>query len=271
MTGLDYDKLIANADSLAEEYRDAAPYPSIAIDNFLPAEMGEEILREFPAPADMLGADKFQNYEKRVAVNPEDSEFPKSLEHIFYELNSHKIINFLERLTGITGLVADPHFIGGGLIHTLAGGKLPLHVDFTHHRHTNLFRRVNLLIYFNKDWQGDWGGGIELWSAGGEECVKRFEPKFNRAVIFEISDKTWHGLPDPIRCPVDVTRKSINLYYYTAEENPDQEKEVFWTHHLKRVDSLQDRYLWTISKFFYAVIPPIIIHAIRKLRLSKIR
>ena len=128
--------------------------------------------------------------------------------------------------------MADPHFIGGGLIHTLSGGRLPLHLDFSIQQHLNLYRRLNLLIYFNKEWDPSWGGGAELWSKDGKECVVNVAPKFNRAVIFEISDDTWHGHPDPITCPETMTRKSLNLYFYATRKNPYQEKDIFWTKHL---------------------------------------
>jgi hypothetical protein len=35
---------------------------------------------------------------------------------------------------------------------------------------------------------------------------------FNRAVVFDTTG-AWHGLPEPINCPVGQYRKSLAVYY----------------------------------------------------------
>ena len=43
---------------------------------------------------------------------------------------------------------------------------------------------------------------------------------FNRAVLFDTTQSSWHGLPDAIRCPPGVIRKSLAVYYLT-EPRPE--------------------------------------------------
>ena len=43
--------------------------------------------------------------------------------------------------------------------------------------------------------------------------MKTISPKFNRAVLFDTTQNSWHGLPDPIQCPEEEYRKSIAIYY----------------------------------------------------------
>ncbi len=90
------------------------------------------------------------------------------------------------------------------------------HADFNVHPKLKLDRRLNMLIYLNKDWREDYGGHLELWNRGGKECRKRILPIFNRTVVFSTTDTSFHGHPLPLTAPPGITRKSVSLYYYTA-------------------------------------------------------
>ena len=124
-------------------------------------------------------------------------------------------LKFLEELTGITNLISDPSFRGGGLHSIYRGGKLGVHVDFNKHEQYGLDRRLNLLLYLNKDWREEYGGHIELWDREMKECVRSYLPKFNRVVIFTTTSASFHGHPEPLSCPEHMNRKSMALYYYT--------------------------------------------------------
>ena len=79
-------------------------------------------------------------------------------------------------------------------------------------------RRVNVLLYLNKDWQPEYNGQLELWSGDMRTCEAKINPEFNRVVIFSTDEKSYHGFPDAIECPEDMTRKSLALYYFTEED-----------------------------------------------------
>ena len=83
-----------------------------------------------------------------------------------------------------------------------------------------MWRRINVFLYFNKDWDDSWGGHLELWDAAMTHPVVAIAPLFNRLVIFEASEYSWHGHPDPLQCPFNESRKSIAMYYYTVHDNP---------------------------------------------------
>ncbi len=111
---------------------------------------------------------------------------------------------------------------GGGLHQSTLGGFLNIHTDFSmHHYHKNWHRRVNLILYLNPAWQAEWGGAIELWDTGMKRCVAKYPPFLNHALIFNTDDKSLHGFPDPLKCPEQESRKSIALYYYTVEQDPE--------------------------------------------------
>ena len=108
---------------------------------------------------------------------------------------------------------------------------MKVHVDFNKHKKMHLDRRLNLLIYLNKDWQEEYGGHFELWNQEMTGCEKKVLPIFNRCVIFNTSDFSYHGHPNPLDCPEDRTRKSLALYYYSngrpAEEISEKHTTVF--------------------------------------------
>jgi Rps23 Pro-64 3,4-dihydroxylase Tpa1-like proline 4-hydroxylase len=139
-------------------------------------------------------------------------------------------LEWLEDMTGIAGLLPDPHMIGGGPHEIRRGGKLAVHADFNRHPHTGLDRRLNVLLYLNREWQQAWGGHLELWDLNRERC-KQIAPVFNRLVVFATTSTSWHGHPVPLTCPPGVYRRSIAFYYYTdgrpAHESMGDHSTVF--------------------------------------------
>lgn len=102
----------------------------------------------------------------------------------------------------------------------------------------HLQRRLNMLIYLNKDWQPEWGGELELWDKQMQQKVRSVAPVFNRCVIFSTDADSFHGHPDGLTTPPDVTRKSIALYYYTASSRIYEEVPTASTqYHARPTDS----------------------------------
>lgn len=126
------------------------------------------------------------------------------------------MLQFFEKLTSIDGLIADPYFTGGGFHEVRTGGLLGVHSDFRINKSLHVERRINAIIYLNKDWQDSYGGNLELWDAGMTKCLKEIAPIFNRCVVFNTDNDSNHGHPEPLNSPEGLTRKSIALYYYTA-------------------------------------------------------
>jgi hypothetical protein len=214
---LDREQLLALAAQKRDAYGSARPFPHIVIDGMLPAHVLEEVLAEFPAPGHANWR-VFDNPLERKLGTTGDSEFGEATRHLLAELNSAAFIDFLECLTGIVGLVPDPHFVGGGLHQIQRGGHLKVHADFNRHPQTGLERRLNLLLYLNQDWKEEYGGELELWDRPMRNCEAKILPVFNRCVIFTLGDTSFHGHPEPLTCPDAETRKSIACYYYSAPD-----------------------------------------------------
>jgi Rps23 Pro-64 3,4-dihydroxylase Tpa1-like proline 4-hydroxylase len=138
--------------------------------------------------------------------------------------SSFEFISFLENLTGIPNLIPDPSLLGGGIHRIDKGGKLSIHADFNIHPHTNLHRRLNLLLYLNKNYQDEFQGKLELWNKDMSQCVQKISPIFNRMLIFKITDDAFHGHPE--EWTHDQSRISLAFYYYT-HDRPEEEKSAF--------------------------------------------
>ena len=154
--------------------------------------------------------------------------------HLLSEFNSAPFVNFLEEVTQIKGLVPDPHYFGGGIHQIEAGGYLKIHADFNVHQRLRLDRRLNALLYLNRDWRDEWGGQLELWNKDMTLAVRKISPQFNRLVVFATTDSSFHGHPDPLLCPPGVTRRSLALYYYTNGRPAEERSSAHSTLHQVR-------------------------------------
>ena len=161
---------------------------------------------------------------ERKYSTEEFRSFGPTTRALFYQVNASLFLWFLEQLTGVPGLIPDPHLRGGGLHEIKRGGALGVHADFNFYQRLNLYRRLNLLVYLNENWQEAWGGELELWDRTGTRCVQRISPVFNRAVIFDTSNFSYHGHPRPLQCPEERSRKSLALYYYTVDAPADDDR-----------------------------------------------
>jgi 2OG-Fe(II) oxygenase superfamily len=206
--------------TLSTRYRSALPFPHIVLDDFLDPAAARQAMEEI----ELLEDEPWNAYvhvnERKFSHNDPSSWGP-GLRSILGQLESPQFVKFLCELTGIEGLFFDPSLDGGGLHRSTTGGFLNIHADFTvHPHHNNWRRRVNLLVYFNEDWPAEYGGNLELWSTDMQHRQAVIAPIGNRAVIFTTDVDSFHGHPEPMRCPVGANRRSLALYYFTLEENP---------------------------------------------------
>ncbi|MGY4827983.1 2OG-Fe(II) oxygenase [Sphaerotilaceae bacterium SBD11-9] len=216
--GLKMDPKRARAvgEELSSAYCFAEPFPHIVLDNFLPETVARQALEHFPKArlqSDVLFEIGYAGQNKRQIL-PEDCD--GAAREMFNFFNSQPMIEFLEGLTAIDGLIPDPHFAGGGFHETTRGGKLGIHADFRINDKLHVHRRLNVIIYLNENWSDEYGGQLELWDRKMTAKVHAVSPLFNRCVIFNTDADSYHGHPDPLTAPEGISRKSIALYYYTA-------------------------------------------------------
>jgi hypothetical protein len=216
---LDMGRLESELDRLHAVYQSATPYPHVVFDNFLEPEAVDAAIREFP-PLDPDWNNYLHTNERKFS-NTDPETWGPTLREILEELNSPRFVQFVSKLIGVDELIADPSLEGGGLHQSTTGGYLNIHADFTVHPHNRKWqRRANLLLYLNDDWKPEYGGDLELWSGDMKRCVEKVSPVANRVLLFTTDGTSYHGHPEPMRCPPGVARRSLALYYFTVEENP---------------------------------------------------
>lgn len=217
--------LNAEPAALRGAYASAAPFPHVAIDGLFPDETLDRVLEGFPDAADAAWG-RFENAsEKKLGNYARLEELAEPIRSFLAALNGPRMLEFLETLTGIDGLVPDPYFAGGALHQIVRGGFLKVHADFNWHPKLRLDRRLNVLVYLNRGWRVEWGGALELWDRGMNGPAASILPLFNRTVVFTTTDSSFHGHPRPLACPDGVTRKSVSLYYY-SNGRPDAERSA---------------------------------------------
>ena len=218
LTTLDFDRLVFNDFApLAKTFQLGDPFPHVVVDNFLNEELARSISKEFPS----LDSKDWYVYNNAI----EDKKTTNNWE--FFGPNTYRLMSYLnypifvqelQKLFNDEALYPDFGLNGGGYHLHKTGGKLNVHLDYSIHPKINLERRVNIIIYLTEDWNDAWGGHISFWSHNEEtqqpkEMIKKVAPKFNRAVIFDTTCNSWHGLPEPLACPADKARKSLAIYY----------------------------------------------------------
>jgi len=260
-----------------DQYFQNSPFPNISFENFFNETSLDEILSEFPDLK--LKADyNFKNVNENKLATKGEYKLSEHAREFIRFLNSQVFLDFLTNLTGIENLIPDPSLAGGGYHELKPGGFLKIHSDFNKHPDTKLDRRLNVLVYLNKDWKSEYGGQFELWNETMTECVKKIEPDFNTMAIFSTTSKSYHGNPGVVQCEEGNSRKSIAMYYYTngrpehevveyleehstifkARENLDdlQETEKYIQEKINKAQKEKNRI--KVIHFFKLLTPPII-------------
>jgi hypothetical protein len=225
------------ADDLARRFAEAQPFGHVVIDDFLDPTVAGQLLEQFPAferghfigengePGGKSTVERIRGLGAAYAAIDDTIQTPAFLE-------------LIGKITSIDGLLYDPFYLGGGTHENRHGQGLQAHIDFNYHPSERWHRRLNLIVYLNHEWEEAWGGMLDLYRdpyADAKPTV-RVAPLFNRCVIFETTEDSWHGF-DQILLPGDrrdLTRKSIALYFYTKDRPVEETAGRHTTHYVNR-------------------------------------
>lgn len=208
-------EVFATLPTLTEKFQQAHPFLHIVIDNLFDNTTLQQVADAF-YPAKDPRWHRFADPRRETKLaSTNEMQLPFVVQQFIRELNAEQFLTQISALTGIPGLIPDPYLLGAGMHMIMPGGKLAIHADFNKHPIMNVDRRLNLLVYLNKDWHESYGGHLELWDRSMQTCAQRILPVFNRTVLFLTDDFSFHGHPEPLPCPAHRVRKSIAMYYYT--------------------------------------------------------
>ncbi len=230
-------RVIDSAGELAARFARCEPFRHVVIDGFFRDDYARALLAKFPAyesgnartEAGDLGGKSV--VEKIRALGGEWEALDDAIQ-------SRAFLELIARITGIPDLLYDPWYFGGGTHDNREGQDLDPHVDFNRHPVERWHRRLNLIVYLNPEWHDAWGGSLELHSnpRAPDDRVTLVTPTFDRCVIFETTEWSWHGF-SRIALPPDrreLTRKSVALYFYTRERPPEELADTHSTIYVDR-------------------------------------
>jgi len=198
-----------------QRFDEGVPFRHLVIDNFLSGSFAGTILHSFP-PLEAMKT-HYTGINERKAEDNNFEKLDKSFTLLHEALSSPVFLKWIGGVTGIGGLSSLNDRLGYGLHQGGDGSFLDIHIDYNIHPVSRLQRRLNFLLFFNPDWQEAWGGALELWDLKTKKSLQHITPLFNRAVIFECSESSYHGY-SRINVPPDITRKSYYQYYFTQPE-----------------------------------------------------
>ncbi len=217
-------EVLARSRDWAREFREAAPFRHVVIPGFLDPLLAQQLLQSFPRFEDRYALNEMGDVGGK-AVRMDVRELSPAYRQLDACLQSREFLDFVSQVTGISDLLYDPDYIVGGTHENRDGQSLDAHVDFNYHPRTKWHRRLNLIVYLNREWEDGWGGTLDLhsdpWTPQHNRTV-RVAPLFNHAVIFETTETSWHGF-SAITLPHErknISRKSFAVYLYTRERPP---------------------------------------------------
>lgn len=213
---------------LQRRFEEAQPFRHLVLDDFFSEDFARSLVDRFPP------------FDEKLALNEDGRVGAKCVHEDLVALGgpwqqldaliqTREFLDWLGNLTGIEGLLYDPHYFGGGTHENRHGQDLDPHVDFNRHPVTGWHRRLNLIVYLNEEWRAEWGGAIEFHSdprrPPQENHVEVVQPRYNRAVLFETTYWSWHGFERielPGKDEDERSRKSVALYFY-SKKRPKKE------------------------------------------------
>jgi Rps23 Pro-64 3,4-dihydroxylase Tpa1-like proline 4-hydroxylase len=144
-------------------------------------------------------------------------------------MHSGEFLYELEQMTGIVGLLPDPHLVGAGYSIIKNGKNLGCHYDFNWNDRIRLHRKLTCLLYITPDWKDEWGGHIQYYDDNVDinpnaALIESISPKFNRFVINEnVKQGPYHRV-SAVNAPGDIYgRCAIRFFYYVSTSEPDKD------------------------------------------------
>ena len=206
------------------------PYPMITLDNFLPLETVKALETE----CNSIPEQHWTKFTRRGSHMLECNNLevaPVAFDFV-NQMNSQLGMKWLTNVTGITDLIPDPYLVGGGYSRSFTGDSLKIHTDFNWNDKIKMHRMLSVIVYLNSDWKEEYGGSLQFKDFDNNKVVQSVPPLYNRAILWRYHKKGFHGYPDPIQCPVGMSRNTFRLFYYVSNSDYDPKdrphRSLYW-------------------------------------------
>jgi len=197
------------------------PFDHCVIDDFFDPEVAAQLSQEFLSYDSPRWFTYKNPIEDKKALNDWNA-YPPLTYQVLALLQSPAVVGVIEEALG-KKIYIDHGLHGGGWHIHGPGGNLNPHLDYSIHPKLRLQRMLNLIIYLSPEMRAEYGGHLGLWAHDEKtnhlgQLVSEIEPKFNRAILFNTMQNSWHGLSRPLTQPEGIYRKSLAIYYLCDPE-----------------------------------------------------
>jgi Rps23 Pro-64 3,4-dihydroxylase Tpa1-like proline 4-hydroxylase len=225
---------VPRAEELASAYGAGRPFRHVVIEPFLDSDLLSALEAQFPRFEQRYARNE-RGQAGGKAVVPQVAKLGSAYRQFDRLMRDADFLKLIEHITGIPALLYDPDYVGGGTHENLDGQELDPHVDFNYHPRLRWHRRLNLIVFLNREWEESWGGCLELLPDPWARNATIYAPLANRAVIFETTEASWHGFRR-IQTPPgrQISRRSIAVYYYTKERPAEETASSHGTLYFQR-------------------------------------
>lgn len=212
------------------DFQNAQPFPMTVVDDFLPVEVAYSMFKEANSVEKEIWKHFTRNGSSMLELNK--MEYTPIAFEVMNYLHSNYALDSLTKLTGIKGLIPDPHLVGAGYSLSFPGSTLKIHTDFNWNDTLKLHRALSLIIYLTPDWDPTWNGGLDFYDAKRQSVKTHVDCLFNRCLIWKYNKLGWHGHTKPLLCPLNKPRTCFRLFYYTSNstylEDDPPHRSQYW-------------------------------------------
>lgn len=223
-------KNFGNFQELNNTFVGTPPYPMITLENFLPNDIAQKMAVECETIPDQ----HWSNFTRRGSGMQECKKLdvaPIAYEFV-NQMHSALGMEWLCNVTGIKDLIPDPYLTGAGYSKIGKDSSLKVHTDFNWNDQLRLHRMLSFIVYLNPDWKEEYGGALNFYDFNNEKVIQSVPSMFNRAIIWRYHKRGFHGAPDPMMCPPEMTRNSFRLFYYISDaqfrEDDRPHRSLYW-------------------------------------------
>ena len=197
---------------LKKKYKTSSNINYLIIENLLPYEIASTLDKKFPA-RNLLNLRSETQEKKYIAVEWDSSS--QIVENCLYAFQKERVINLFSKICNIKDLSGDKELYAGGVSYMDKDCFLNPHIDNSHDRLKEKYRRLNLLYYVNENWDSEKDGGeLLLFPEGVKSKPIIIPPKFNSLVVMRTDCKSLHGV-NKVNSISNV-RKCISNYYFSS-------------------------------------------------------
>jgi Rps23 Pro-64 3,4-dihydroxylase Tpa1-like proline 4-hydroxylase len=180
------------------------------IDNLLPPQLADEIANRFPLESNFSFK---KNIRERKYVSAQMNHHNELIEEVLFAFQEDNVVNIVAEICGLKSVKTDDNLYAGGISLMKYQNYLRPHLDNSHDKNRNEWRVLNLLYYVTPNWQSEDGGSLELWNRGLDNLPKIIPSYFNRLVVMQTDETSWHSVSEITS--KDKSRKCISNYYFS--------------------------------------------------------